>query len=53
LAKAERSEVAQGLFERYLAVEQKCSPLITKKLTVDQIYAEFIAENKEPWTKSN
>lgn len=47
LPQAERSEVAQGLFERYLAVEQKFSPLITKKLTVDQIYAEFIAENKE------
>eukprot|EP00913_Durusdinium_trenchii_P021985 g20658.t1 len=47
LPQAERSQVAQALFERYLSVEQKFSPLIQKKLTSDQIYAEFIAENKE------
>ena len=46
---ADRSEVAQALFERYLAVEQKFSPLLKKKLTADQIYAEFIGENKEQW----
>ena len=32
--------------ERYLAVEEKFSPLIKQKLTSDQIYAELIAENK-------
>ncbi|CAK9097016.1 unnamed protein product [Durusdinium trenchii] len=47
LPQAERSQVAQALFERYLSVEQKFSPLIQKKLTSDQIYAEFIAENKD------
>jgi len=47
LPQADRSEVAQALFERYLAVEQKFSPLLKKKLTADQIYAEFIGENKE------
>lgn len=46
-AKEERSEVAQALFDRYLAVEQKFSPLFKRKLTADQIYAEFIAENKD------
>ena len=33
--------------ERYLAVEEKFSPLIKEKLTNDQIYAELIAQNKE------
>ena len=33
--------------ERYLAVEEKFSPLIKEKLTNDQIYANLIAENKE------
>lgn len=39
--------MAQSIFERYLSVEQKFSPLLSKKLTADQIYAEFIAENKD------
>jgi len=47
LGEAERDEVACELMDRFLAVEQKFSPLIVKKLTSDQIYAEFITENKE------
>jgi len=47
LPEAECDDVASALVERYLAVEEKFSPLIKEKLTNDQIYAELIAQNKE------
>eukprot|EP00439_Symbiodinium_sp_Y106_P073460 s129_g13.t2 len=47
LPEAECDDVASALVERYLAVEEKFSPLIKEKLTSDQIYAELIAQNKE------